>query len=883
VRGLYCAILRGLFERKIHRSSDNTNSDIGFTANGDLDTVALKAFVGANNGFVRIWYNQSLIASRDVAETVTNANQPRIVNAGVIDRVNGVPAIFFNNPVGGAFTIGLSSSTPYSVFNGATKQACFNAVAKVSADLTGAYNCIVNKTGTAATNEPCPLDFYYNVTSGNNTSFVGKGTAGGDNGGINFAGTKFNAAAAAMQVWTYQSSSAANTTNVYCNGTNIVVNGSTTNYGDVVSPLWIGKRADAATALNGWVSEVVTFNALPSATDRAFLEYTQGQYFGVAGIALGALPAAAASGFISKWYDQSGGNNHSIQGTAGNQPKIVNAGVINKQGGLSAASFDGASSFLTTTYAVAMDFSGASTTNVVFSKTGAPTSDAAIFDQQYNGGGNNVSNALAWNDNTGTAGVPLSIGYYPTGVGIWQFAPLAVDVTTNTSYIITGAIQSVAANKSTINLFQNGTSISSQANKATVGAQASQNFNIGKRWDLGNYAPMNLQELSTFSSALNTTRRTLIETNQGAYYSLVPSNSKYTVANGYNIFVNGVGRTSAVDSVADTRQSGGMGFIVGMAATDFLKDNGDYMTAGMTCPTATVSLTELPAGCTERWANDWYINKTDVGANNGDIKIYFDFTDYGVASGPTGAASGYQLLGRNAVGATTFSLVPTTTQTISGNRVIFTLPAANLGATGYYTIGSVDYISNNLPVELLSFSGQLNNNKVDLKWATQTETDNKFFTIERSSDGQNFKEYMTKNSNAPHGNSTTKLDYQITDNSPLAGTSYYRLKQTDYNGKNKTFNVVTVDLVKDKHITFIVYPNPNQGEFTVDFTGLENNHEVQILLHDIAGKEVYSSSFFPQNSDASEKIIPKEKIGKGVYFCSLVIEGIKYTVKVIVQ
>jgi len=77
---------------RVRRSSDNTEQDIGFVG-VDLDTVSLKNFVGANNGFVTTWYDQS--TSKNVAQSAA-ANQPRIVNAGVVDRLNGKPAIMFD-------------------------------------------------------------------------------------------------------------------------------------------------------------------------------------------------------------------------------------------------------------------------------------------------------------------------------------------------------------------------------------------------------------------------------------------------------------------------------------------------------------------------------------------------------------------------------------------------------------------------------------------------------------------------------------------------------------------------------------------------------------------------------------------------------------------
>jgi hypothetical protein len=77
---------------QVRRSSDNTTQNIGFTAAGDLDTAAMKTFVGSSNGFVSIWYDQS--GNGINAIQTTASNQPSIISSGVINRENGKPAIY---------------------------------------------------------------------------------------------------------------------------------------------------------------------------------------------------------------------------------------------------------------------------------------------------------------------------------------------------------------------------------------------------------------------------------------------------------------------------------------------------------------------------------------------------------------------------------------------------------------------------------------------------------------------------------------------------------------------------------------------------------------------------------------------------------------------
>ena len=79
---------------RVRRSSDNAEANIGFTAIGDLDTTALLTFVGSGNGFITILYDKSG-NGRNATQT-TPDNQPRIVNAGVIETQNGKPVVRFD-------------------------------------------------------------------------------------------------------------------------------------------------------------------------------------------------------------------------------------------------------------------------------------------------------------------------------------------------------------------------------------------------------------------------------------------------------------------------------------------------------------------------------------------------------------------------------------------------------------------------------------------------------------------------------------------------------------------------------------------------------------------------------------------------------------------
>jgi hypothetical protein len=99
---------------RVRRSSDNAEQNIGFV-NNELDTASLLSFVGAGNGFVAIWYDQSG-NNRNQTQT-TAANQPRIVNGGILDIKGSKPCLNFDGTNDFLFNItGILNNVGISAF-----------------------------------------------------------------------------------------------------------------------------------------------------------------------------------------------------------------------------------------------------------------------------------------------------------------------------------------------------------------------------------------------------------------------------------------------------------------------------------------------------------------------------------------------------------------------------------------------------------------------------------------------------------------------------------------------------------------------------------------------------------------------------------------------
>ncbi len=137
-------------------------------------------------------------------------------------------------------------------------------------------------------------------------------------------------------------------------------------------------------------------------------------------------------------------------------------------------------------------------------------------------------------------------------------------------------------------------------------------------------------------------------------------------------------------------------------------------------------------------------------------------------------------------------------------------PASDVAFVAYNRVSIVV-----LPITLSKFNANLQGRYVNVNWQTETEINNDYFEVERSGDGINW-ERIAKVPGA--GNSQAPIDYQIEDKYPILGTSYYRLKQTDYDD-NSTYSSIQVINVNDNNVQ--LFPNPTSGILTV--SGVSSN------------------------------------------------------------
>ena len=179
----------------------------------------------------------------------------------------------------------------------------------------------------------------------------------------------------------------------------------------------------------------------------------------------------------------------------------------------------------------------------------------------------------------------------------------------------------------------------------------------------------------------------------------------------------------------------------------------------------------------------------------------------------------------------TISGTPTATGTFN-----YTIPLTgcfgSVNATGTITV------ENPLPIELLNFNTEIIDSKLLLRWQTATEINNDFFTIERSLNGLEW-EGIEKLEGA--GNSSILLSYSSIDNNPYFGISYYRLKQTDFDGIYSYSQIRSVNFNNLKFTQLYIYPNPSNGSVTIDLEETKSN--VSLSLTNAIGKVVLTKNY----------------------------------------
>ncbi|HRH48807.1 MAG TPA: M12 family metallo-peptidase [Panacibacter sp.] len=194
----------------------------------------------------------------------------------------------------------------------------------------------------------------------------------------------------------------------------------------------------------------------------------------------------------------------------------------------------------------------------------------------------------------------------------------------------------------------------------------------------------------------------------------------------------------------------------------------------------------------------------------------------------------------------------------------------------FFDISDADFhINGTLPLQWLSFTVEkTGSHSALLKWNTGSETGNSHFEVEHSSTGASFNKIGTVTAS---GSLAAVHQYSYTDNL-LSGTTYYRIKQVDKDGRS-SYSVIVKVTAETSGINWVIQPNPARTKTTVLFTDLSKVKS--ILISDAQGKVMYKNT--PGVAGGNSIEIPLSNFAKGMYFITVITETGTRTEKLIVN
>jgi hypothetical protein len=191
----------------------------------------------------------------------------------------------------------------------------------------------------------------------------------------------------------------------------------------------------------------------------------------------------------------------------------------------------------------------------------------------------------------------------------------------------------------------------------------------------------------------------------------------------------------------------------------------------------------------------------------------------------------------------------------------FPIPSSNLATSSIWVV-----VSNSiaLPVEWLDFDVRLNNHEVEISWKTAMESNNDYFTVERAQDIERFEPLATV---PGKGTTSAVSSYSVVDPNPMHGTTYYRVKQIDYDGTASYSGLRSVTYDGPDFAFLNVYPSPGDGKsMKVDIQGLRDRRSVYLEIFNSQGQVVWSQILNVKNSGyIEEEVVFSDRLRPGLY------------------
>lgn len=193
-----------------------------------------------------------------------------------------------------------------------------------------------------------------------------------------------------------------------------------------------------------------------------------------------------------------------------------------------------------------------------------------------------------------------------------------------------------------------------------------------------------------------------------------------------------------------------------------------------------------------------------------------------------------------------------------GNNSNLTGPPGSFTVGGGCTQGGGSSFCNSgtLPVELLFFNATPAVNQIKLTWATASELNSDFFEVQKSNNGLDYEGLFQING---AGNSQIRIDYEVFDEKPQIGRTYYRLRQVDVDGKEAIYPATFVEFTGLR--SFSTYPTQiSKGSKLTIELNFTPQVPVEVVIHDISGRLVERLSLA-----GSKLTVDNSNFGSGLY------------------
>lgn len=206
--------------------------------------------------------------------------------------------------------------------------------------------------------------------------------------------------------------------------------------------------------------------------------------------------------------------------------------------------------------------------------------------------------------------------------------------------------------------------------------------------------------------------------------------------------------------------------------------------------------------------------------------------------------------------------------------------------SNYQSTGIATFSSTTIPVILSSFDAVKMENTIRINWITASETNNDYFTLERSYDGSKWQHITTVKGK---GNSQVSSNYQYFDVEPLLqglnhAYAYYRLKQTDFDGTETLSSIKTLALQSSLSLeNILIGPNPFTNELRI-LINIPIEGHVEYQINNLLGETYATKEIDLQNTpQQSLELRNLDYLHSGIYILQLSHESKQYHFKIVKQ